>query len=94
MTRGGSRGASPLRRFGLVRWAIAAGTLGAAATLVMWIERDPVIDLDARHGLLHVNCPPGSHGRPRFLGVGADIARARDASRALRATSDGKAERM
>lgn len=94
MIRAGRRGASPHKHFGLVRCVIATGILCAAGTLVIWIEREPIIDLNARHGLLHVNCPPGSHGRPRFLGVGADIARARDASRALRATSDGKAERM
>lgn len=36
------------------------------------------------HTLLHVNCPPGSHGKPRFSGVGQSLERARNEARAAR----------
>ena len=29
------------------------------------------------HTLLHLNCPPGSHGKPRFAGVGQSLEKAR-----------------
>jgi hypothetical protein len=32
----------------------------------------------------HINCPPGSHGVPRFFGEGQRLERARDAARAAR----------
>lgn len=34
------------------------------------------------HALLHLNCPPGSHGKPRYTGVGQDLERARNDARA------------
>ena len=36
------------------------------------------------HSLLHLNCPPGSHGTPRFIGVGQSLDRARNDARAAR----------
>ncbi len=36
------------------------------------------------HTLLHLNCPPGSHGKPRFAGVGQSLEKARDDARAAR----------
>ena len=36
------------------------------------------------HTLLHLNCPPGSHGKPRFTGVGQSLERVREDARASR----------
>ncbi|MEQ1696652.1 MAG: hypothetical protein ABL901_12490 [Hyphomicrobiaceae bacterium] len=36
------------------------------------------------HTLMHLNCPPGSHGKPRFTGVGQSLERARNDARAAR----------
>ncbi len=76
--------------------AIAAVVLTGASTLVVASliatgstqnktpdagnSPDPMM----RHGFLHVNCPPGSHGKRRTLGVGADVLKARETARAAR----------
>jgi hypothetical protein len=36
------------------------------------------------HTLLHLNCPPGSHGKPRYTGVGQNLERARIDARTAR----------
>lgn len=43
------------------------------------------LGLTPGHALLHVNCPPGSHGKPRYAGIGARLDEARTAGRAARA---------
>lgn len=52
--------------------AIAFRALGATA-----IEGQP-------HNLLHVGCPPGSHGKMRTFGAGNALTKARDDARASR----------
>jgi hypothetical protein len=37
------------------------------------------------HSLLHVNCPPGSHGVARTVGAGQRLLQARDEARTARA---------
>lgn len=73
----------------MMRLALIAGFLGAmsvtiAAVLVLMSEAAPRPSGGERHGLLHINCPPGSHGKPRTFGVGADVLRAREAARTAR----------
>lgn len=36
------------------------------------------------HTFMHLNCPPGSHGKPRFTGVGQSLEKAREEGRAAR----------
>jgi len=36
------------------------------------------------HTLLHLNCPPGSHGQPRYTGVGQSLDKARQDARTAR----------
>ena len=69
-----SRVIAVLAALGLTLTAIAA-------------SRD-AIGLTKGHGLLHVNCPPGSHGQPRFGGEGQRLQQARDAARAARSLAD------
>jgi hypothetical protein len=38
----------------------------------------------ASHNPGHVNCPPGSHGKPRYAGVGEQLQTAREAARNTR----------
>ena len=40
------------------------------------------------HTLLHLKCPPGSHGSPRYAGVGQRLQAARDDARAARSLND------
>ena len=40
------------------------------------------------HTLLHLNCPPGSHGKPRTDGVGRQLQQARDEARAARSLNE------
>ncbi|MBX9925351.1 MAG: hypothetical protein K2Y05_03245 [Hyphomicrobiaceae bacterium] len=62
----------------------AVATLGVGCAVALSMS-DPT-DADSRqtHGFMHVNCPPGSHGKIRTLGIGADVIRAREAARAAR----------
>ena len=40
--------------------------------------------LQPGHTFMHLNCPPGSHGKPRFTGVGQSLEKAREEGRAAR----------
>lgn len=35
-----------------------------------WSDRSATASTDARHGALHIHCPPGSHGQPRYATFG------------------------
>lgn len=39
-------------------------------TMVGWSYRSATASTDARHGALHIHCPPGSHGQPRYTMFG------------------------
>lgn len=58
---------------GIFGVAVAAGALfvvsETAATAVPGV----------RHSALHVNCPPGSHGKPRYARFGESLGYRRDA---------------
>lgn len=43
----------------------------------------PGLGVAPGHTLLHLNCPPGSHGKPRFDGVGQRLEAARETGRTL-----------
>lgn len=65
--------------------------LGAGAAGALWL--DGRIETAApkrpgvRHGLMHVNCPPGSHGVPRYTKFGQSLGYGRGDVR-----RDGSAE--
>jgi hypothetical protein len=42
------------------------------------------------HDLLHINCPPGSHGFPRTLGEGQRLEQARAKAKAARENDAAK----
>ena len=46
------------------------------------------LGLTPGHTLLHANCPPGSHGKPRYAGVGLRLENARGTASAARALED------
>lgn len=56
----------------VVALVVASGAAMAALALTQVLRPTP------GHRPLHIGCPPGSHGKPRFEGVGADLQRARD----------------
>ena len=51
--------------------------LGAGAAGALWlgdrIETAAPARPGVRHGLMHVNCPPGSHGVPRYAKFGQSL---------------------
>lgn len=51
--------------------------LGAGAAGALWlgdrIETAAPAQPGVRHGLMHVNCPPGSHGVPRYAKFGQSL---------------------
>ena len=63
---------------------VAVVALGASFAVALMMSASTDADPRQTHGFLHVNCPPGSHGNIRTLGVGADVIRAREAARAAR----------
>ena len=66
------------------RFAIVAALALTFAALVASHAGQRALGLQAGHNLLHVNCPPGSHGKPRYTGVGQQLDNARDEARAAR----------
>lgn len=83
----------PLKLATLIAVSLAVLAIGAAGAI--WLDARIGTADDARpglrHGLMHVNCPPGSHGAPRYakfgqsLGYGrADSQRDGDATTPLR----------
>jgi hypothetical protein len=47
-------------------------TAAAAGALVVG-DRSLTASPGVRHATLHLNCPPGSHGKPRFARFGASL---------------------
>jgi hypothetical protein len=67
------------RRLALVvALAVVAGAGIAAMVAPAPFGRTP------GHGFAHVNCPPGSHGKPLTDGVGQRLQAARDGATAAR----------
>lgn len=64
--------------------ALAIATLSIAGFGDGWSGKAMSTSATPRHGLLHINCPPGSHGRPRHDGVGAELDQARRAAQVSR----------
>lgn len=62
---------------------IVAGAFAAiAAAVAGWAlvsERSSTALPGARHAALHINCPPGSHGTPRYARFGESLGYRRDA---------------
>ena len=58
----------------------------AALSALPLRQRAPGVEVG--HTLLHLNCPPGSHGKPRTDGVGRQLQQARDEARATRSIND------
>lgn len=62
---------------------LAVGALiGAGAYLI--------IPAASGHDMLHINCPPGSHGFPRTLGEGQRLEQARAKAKAARENQSAK----
>ncbi len=60
----------------------------AAVAAAVWLE-DRMEDSDTarpgmRHAALHLNCPPGSHGVPRYAKFGSSLGYGRDGSKPVR----------
>ena len=66
------------------RFALLAAILLTLAALAATPIAQQTLGLSRGHNLLHVNCPPGSHGQPRYTGVGQQLDTARDTARAVR----------
>ncbi len=63
---------------------IAPLVLLTLAAIIALAPPGPALAPQPGHTLLHLNCPPGSHGKPRFTGVGQSLDRARNDARAAR----------
>lgn len=65
--------------------------LAAIALTLAALAASPTVQrafgLSGGHKLFHVNCPAGSHGRPRFNGVGQQLDTARQEARTIRTLS-------
>jgi hypothetical protein len=62
--------------------SLMLGAVVIAAAIVATQPSAPVAG--AAHTLLHLNCPPGSHGPARFDGVGRNLMQAREAAKTSR----------
>jgi len=49
--------------------------IAGCALAVLW--QSPALRPAPGHRLLHIGCPPGSHGKPRYSGAGEALQRAR-----------------
>lgn len=63
--------------------ALLVLALGAAGQLLRadgdgWIGNDATARPGVRHAALHINCPPGSHGVPRYAKFGQSLGYGRD----------------
>jgi hypothetical protein len=63
---------------------IAPLMLLALAVVAAFAQPSSALAPQPGHTLLHLNCPPGSHGKPRYTGVGQNLERARNDARATR----------
>jgi hypothetical protein len=72
---------------GFLLWSGVLTWLAASLGIVVWSAAGPrpSADTAAQHRLLHIGCPPGSHGAARADGVGRSLMEARGAARANRA---------
>lgn len=56
--------------------------LAVVAAALLWIDGRIADDATARagvrHAALHINCPPGSHGVPRYTKFGQSLGYGRD----------------
>jgi hypothetical protein len=59
----------------IARWLTLTAVVGAAVVVAHWPAAP---EISAAHTLLHLNCPPGSHGPVRSDGVGRSLMDARD----------------
>ena len=55
---------------------LAVLAIGLAAVLVL--DRATTAAPGVRHAALHLNCPPGSHGTPRYTRFGESLGYRRD----------------
>ncbi len=62
---------------------LSALALAAAAFAAVALSNvaSPALGVTPGHTLMHLNCPPGSHGKPRTDGVGQRLNAARDQAR-------------
>lgn len=79
----------PLRRAILI--GISLTVLAAGATGARWLD-DRIATTNAarpgmQHGLMHLNCPPGSHGAPRYAKFGQSLGYGRGDFQRDRATT-------
>ena len=68
--------------------SILAAVLLTLAALALSPAAAPAFGVTPGHTLLHLNCPPGSHGKPRYDGVGQRLEAARDAARPERSLAE------
>lgn len=67
----------------MLRASLLTATTLVLATWV-WLAFPPALGSQPGHNPQHVNCPPGSHGQPRFFGVGQSLDKARQEARDAR----------
>jgi hypothetical protein len=72
---------------GFLLWSGVLTWLAASLGMFVWNAAGPrpSADATAQHRLLHIGCPPGSHGSVRSDGAGRSLTEARGAARAARA---------
>jgi hypothetical protein len=68
------------------RLTLMLAALTAAAITAVGLAAGPLAPQPG-HAILHVGCPPGSHGKPRTDGVGARLQQSRDEARGNRPLS-------
>lgn len=71
------------------RWqSLLAGTIVTAGGVLAALWQSPALAPASGHRLLHLGCPPGSHGKPRHAGIGEALQRARSGE------TDGSADEL
>lgn len=75
------------RRAGMIRGVLAllalcaAGAMAAALWLDGRMQDSGTARPGVRHAALHIGCPPGSHGTPRYAKFGQSLGYGRDGTR-------------
>lgn len=62
----------------MARWkSLLAGMVVISGTVLAVLWQSPALKPAPGHRPLHIGCPPGSHGKPRYSGAGEALQRAR-----------------
>lgn len=62
----------------MARWkSVLAGMVVISSAVLALLWQSPALKPAPGHRPLHIGCPPGSHGKPRYSGAGEALQRAR-----------------